>query len=383
MLARCLTENKKLLAVVPSGQEASRLAGDLVFYLPELEPVILPEEEDMQILYEARDRSSLVMRIKAISALAGAVPTDADVSTGRGLVMVIAPVSSAVRPTASPDRFLSSVIRIKTGERTDPQKLRKRLADAGYTAAPVTESPGEFTSRGGILDVFAPSMNEALRIEFFDDEVDSIRTFDTGTQRSTGSMDEVSIVPAAEFMPDNEEKEKALSALMKEYDRMIRRYRKEHAHPDVKDGRIDMAESHRGRIRDLFGGRGGSPQIYADLIEYFDVEKYRLWDHVKGGITAVVDPARVTNSLPDRIRPEVLFAVYEGAYGQTASRSVEIYTPYPEAVPGLEKCDDIDGFKIYKSDSNDGISFSMVMKAGSDTYPIFNFKEKDIKKFLD
>lgn len=48
-----------------------------------------------------------------------------------------------------------------------------------------------------------------------------------------------------------------------------------------------------------------------------------------------------------------------------------------------EKCDDIDGFKIYKSDSNDGISFSMVMKAGSDTYPIFNFKEKDIKKFLD
>ena len=115
MLSGCLSENRKLLAVVSSGQEASRLADDLVFYLPALEPVILPEEEDMQILYEARDRSSLGKRIKAMNALLGTVPSDADAETGKVLVMVIAPVSSAVRATASPERFLSSVIRIKTG----------------------------------------------------------------------------------------------------------------------------------------------------------------------------------------------------------------------------------------------------------------------------
>ncbi len=78
------------------------------------------------------------------------------------------------------------------------------------------------------------------------------------------------IVPAAEFIPDNEEKEKALAAVMKEYDRMIRRYRKEHAHPDVADGRIDAVESHRGRIRDIFETSTGS-QLYADLLGYFDV----------------------------------------------------------------------------------------------------------------
>ena len=344
MLACCLKENKKLLAVVSSGQEASRLADDLVFYLPGLEPVILPEEEELQILYEARDRSSLVKRIRAMNALLGSVPPDADTETGRGLAAVIAPVSSAVRTTASPERFISSVMDIRTGDRIDPRELRKRLAEAGYTAAAVTESPGEFTSRGGILDVFAPSMDEAVRIEFFDDEVDSIRTFDTETQRSTGSLEEVTLTPAAEFMPDNTEKEKALAALMKEYDRMIRRFRKEHAHPEVKDGRIDLVEDHRGRIKDLFG-RGGSPQIYADLIEYFDVEKYRLWDYIRGGVTAVVDPTRVTDSLSEQVNPEVLFGVYEGAYGRTSSRSVEIYTPYPEAVPGLEKCDDIENVR--------------------------------------
>ena len=344
MLSRCLREERKMLAVVSSGQEASRLADDLVFYLPGLEPVILPEEEDMQILYEARDRSSLGLRIRAMNALLAGAPADADTETGRGLVMVIAPASSAVKATAPPDRFLSSVMKIRTGERTDPHELRRRLSDAGYRAAAVTESPGEFTSRGGILDVFTPSMDEAVRIEFFDDEIDSIRTFDSETQRSTGSLREVTIVPAAEFMPTNEEKERALAAVMKEYDRIVRRYRKEHAHPDVEDGRIDLVEAHRGRIKDVFG-QGGSSQIYADLIEYFDIEAYRLWDYVRGGSTAVIDPSRVADGLPESVKPETFFGIYEDAYGQAARRSIELYTPYPEAVPGLSKADEIDNVR--------------------------------------
>ena len=344
MLAGCLREDRKLLAVVSSGQEASRLADDLVFYLPELEPIVLPEEEDVQVLYEARDRSSLVKRIRAMDALLGTVPSDADEETGRGLVAVIAPVNSAIRSTADPQRFLSSVISVKTGERIDPHKLRKHLAETGYRAASVTESPGEFTSRGGILDIFTPSMDEPVRIEFFDDEVDSIRTFDSQTQRSSGSLSEVTIVPAAEFMPDNSEKEKAFASIMKEYDRMIRRFKKEHAHPDVSDGRIDLVESHRGRIKDMFS-QGGNPQMYADLIDHFDIDKYRLWDHLRGGRLAVVDPSRICDQIPESKKPEDFFAVYEGAYGQTSKKNVEIYTPYPETIAGLDKADVIDNVR--------------------------------------
>ena len=344
MIARCLREEKKVLTVVPSGQEASRLADDLVFYLPEIEPVVLPEEEDVQILYEARDRSGMITRIRAMTSLLGDLPPDADPETGKGLTAVIAPVSSAVRPTADPGRLLASVIRISTGDRIDPHVLRQRLAGAGYRAAAVTESPGEFTSRGGILDVFTPSMDDPVRIEFFDDEVDSIRTFDSTTQRSSGSLMHVTIVPAAEFIPDNREKEKALESIMKEYDRMIRRFRKEHAHPDVSDGRIDIIESHRGRMKDLFD-QGGSPQLYADLIDHFDIEKFRLWDHVRNGSIVLSDPARIADSLPESRKPEELFEVYRGACGLTAPRSMEICTPYPETIPGLDKADEIDNVR--------------------------------------
>lgn len=340
LLAARIKENKKLLAVVSSGQAAARLADDLVFYMPQLKIITLPEEEDIQVLYEARDRVSLVRRIQALAALSEDAPTDADTETGEGMTIVIAPVSSALKLTESPERFRSSVMRLRTGERFNPHDLRQCLSQTGYTASAVTESPGEYTSRGGILDIFSPVMEKPVRIEFFDDEIDSIRTFDPETQRSLGNIGETLIVPASEFIPDNREKEKALAAVMKEYDRMVRRYRKEHIHPDVKDGRIDAVEAGRGRVRDIFE-QGTDSQLFADLIGYFDVEKCRIWDYAKDCDTAVLDPAAVMSAIPESNKPEDFFGIYENASGLTSRRDVYIYTPFPETVAGVEKFDRI------------------------------------------
>ncbi len=344
MLAAKIREKKKLLAVVSSGQAAARLADDLVFYMPELEPIVLAEEEDVRVLYEVRDRGSLVKRIKALTALSLDPQDDIDTETGRGLTAVIAPVSAALKLTESPERFRSSFITIKTGDRKDPHQLRRALSDAGYKASDVTESQGEYTSRGGILDVFIPSMDDPVRIEFFDDEVDSIRTFDKETQRSTGAVNAVTVIPACEFIPDNTEKEKALAAVMKEYDRMVRRYKKEHAHPDVSDGRIDTIEGHRGRMKDLFAQSGNS-QLYADLIEFFDVEKARLWDYAAGCAVAVSDPSAIINAIPEHQTEEDFYGIYEGASGMAAKRDVDIYTPFPEKVAGVEKFDRIENVR--------------------------------------
>ena len=389
MLAAALKEHGKLLAVVPTGQAAASLAGDLAFYMPELSVIVLPEEEDIRILYEARDRSSMVKRVQAMAALSGtalsgaalsgAAPGDTDHDTGRGLTAVIAPLSSAIKPTETPERFRSSVKKLRTGDRIDPMRLRQFLSDAGYTSSAVTESAGEFTSRGGILDVFTPSMEDPVRIEFFDDEIDAIRSFDKETQRSISNLSEVTIVPASEFVPLNSEKEKALAAVMKEYDRMIRRYRKEHAHPDVKDGRIDLIESHKGRISDIFAHQTGSP-IYADLIEYFDVPHSRLWDHMSGGVIALSDPARLEEALPESRTKEELYEVYNGAYGPASKKRIEIFTPYPEAVPGIDRLDEIDNvnsrqiapfnghIELFASETQRLLSrgYSIVIAAGSD-----------------
>ena len=215
VLASALKEHGKLLAVVSSGQAAARLADDLVFCMPELNVIVLPEDEDAQILYEARDRGSLVKRIEALAALTTKTPSDADKESGRGMTAVIAPVSSAVRHTESPERFKGSLISLSTGEQIDPHDLREALVKGGYTQSAVTESAGEFTSMGGILDVFSPTSEFPYRVEFFDDEIDSIRTYDPGTQRSLENISDITLAPAVEFIPGNAEKEKALTALLK------------------------------------------------------------------------------------------------------------------------------------------------------------------------
>lgn len=242
-------QSNKMLAVVSTGRTAERLAQDLSFCAPDARIFILPEEADAQILYEARSREAQVQRIRGIHALCSGTPasttssasastkaasadagttntaagttssTDSNSTTPR--TFVIAPVTAVAKLTESPERYMAGITRIALGDVMEPSDLREKLVSLGYTSAAVTESPGEFTSRGGILDVFPPALEHPLRIEFFGDEVDSIRFFDQDTQRSLENTQSAEIGPAAEFLPTDEEKKAALRKIRREYDRRI------------------------------------------------------------------------------------------------------------------------------------------------------------------
>ena len=77
---------------------------------------------------------------------------------------------------------------------------RISLWQMGYTRQAMVTAPGEFALRGGILDVYPLNMENPVRIELFDTDVDSIRTFSADDQRSTGKLEEISILPATEFV---------------------------------------------------------------------------------------------------------------------------------------------------------------------------------------
>ena len=228
LISRQLTETSKALVVVSNGRAAARLAEDLAFFLPAAEIIVMPESEDIQILYEARDRSSQIQRMKGIQALCGSGPGSGAGKQTAGAV-VIAPVSAVVKPTVSPARYRSAILQVSLGEQLEPADFRELLVAGGYNHAAVTESPGEFTSRGGIVDVFPPSFNNPVRIEFFGDEIDSIRYYDPDTQRSLENATAITIGPAAEFIPTSEEKRAALARIQREYDRRIKSAKSQYA----------------------------------------------------------------------------------------------------------------------------------------------------------
>ena len=105
---------------------------------------------------------------------------------------------------------------IKTGQTIDLKEISKRLLQCGYERVEVVEGKGEFSFRGGILDVFPPTSAYPYRVELFGDEVDSIRTFNTESQRSIEKVEEFSIFPSKEVIVDDECRSRAVQNINEE-----------------------------------------------------------------------------------------------------------------------------------------------------------------------
>ncbi|HEY3135910.1 MAG TPA: transcription-repair coupling factor [Blastocatellia bacterium] len=119
--------------------------------------------------------------------------------------ILLASVSALAQRTISPDLLLASSISLRIGEQMPPELIVDLLTAAGYVREEPVGAVGEFSLRGGILDVFSPAHESPHRIEFFGDEVESIREFDPDTQRSVGRATESIIVPMRELSVRREE----------------------------------------------------------------------------------------------------------------------------------------------------------------------------------
>src|SRR4029079_5941383 len=127
-----------------------------------------------------------------------------------GTARVIVASAAALLPRVSrPERLLAASLEIRSGTEIDPQNLADLLVDAGFTREDPVEEHGSFAIRGGIVDIFPAGDAEPVRLEFVGDMVESLRRFDPATQRSTGPIDQLLIIPVRETFdeelpPENE-----------------------------------------------------------------------------------------------------------------------------------------------------------------------------------
>jgi transcription-repair coupling factor (superfamily II helicase) len=112
--------------------------------------------------------------------------------------ILIAPVESAALRLFDRGYYAGLAVTLKRGEEVDVEVLTEHLAAVGYTQMDLVEMPGQFTRRGGILDVYSPEADRPVRIEFFGDEIETIRKFDPETQRSQSALDEAQLLPLTE-----------------------------------------------------------------------------------------------------------------------------------------------------------------------------------------
>jgi transcription-repair coupling factor (superfamily II helicase) len=114
--------------------------------------------------------------------------------------IIIAPARAVMARTMPRRHFLKALRTIKIGQVISPEELLRAWVNMGYELANIVVSPGQFSKRGGILDIWSPSADQPVRIEFFGDEIDTMRRFDPATQRTVAPTERLQISPAREFI---------------------------------------------------------------------------------------------------------------------------------------------------------------------------------------
>jgi len=175
------------LAVCPGVEYAEEFAEDvnlfcdgLACHFPAVE--VLPGDEEAPNESLVKSRLS-VLRHLALGTSAGGEAGFLEPQAGTRLVC--ASVNAVLQPVREPGELRRSVRTVSVGDAVAPAELVEWLVEGGFLSVPMTALPGQYSLRGGILDVFSHGTDRPVRIEFFGDEVDSIRTFDRATQISS------------------------------------------------------------------------------------------------------------------------------------------------------------------------------------------------------
>ncbi len=185
-----------LLVLCADRDRAHRFYQELCSWSPRPSNVLFYPELDY-LPYENLPHfsSTLSARIAVLGTLLAG--QSANLPAGENPVVVTS-VRALFERLPSPAELGEHVLVLAPGQRTDPAALKHRLARFGYEPMPQVEEPGTFTGRGGIVDIFPPSEDQPMRVEFFGDEIESVRPFNVSTQRSTAQHTALSILPANE-----------------------------------------------------------------------------------------------------------------------------------------------------------------------------------------
>jgi len=183
-----------MLVISPTVQRAKKLYEQLLIWCPrEREVQLFPEAEVLPYERLSLDRDVCHQRLRILKLLA--------LGAGRP-PLIVASARAVARRTIPRERFLDCCHVLRRGDRVEMLRLQERWQSLGYVSRSTVEVPGEMGRRGGILDIFPPDAQYPFRLEFWGDEVEDIRIFDPGTQRSLGPASEAGVIPAREMLPD-------------------------------------------------------------------------------------------------------------------------------------------------------------------------------------
>lgn len=182
--------DRMVLIIAADTLGAERLQTELQFFLADDERPILHLPDWETLIYDSFSPHQDIIseRLAVLNQLPG---------LDKGIVII--PATTLVQRMAPAEFILGSSLVLETGQKFDINQMRRRLAGAAYRAVDAVYEHGEFAVRGAIMDIFPMGSDTPYRIDLFDDEIETLRTFDPETQRSIDRVEHIALLPAREF----------------------------------------------------------------------------------------------------------------------------------------------------------------------------------------
>ncbi|MDY3303426.1 MAG: transcription-repair coupling factor [Clostridia bacterium] len=250
----CSALGKKGFVITYDENESGRISRDLSFlFCHEIKP--FKSKEYMFYNVDASSHTSEYSRLRSLSDI-------------KNTPCAVASVDAVLTYTADPGLFYEYSFNMKIGDTVDMNDIIGKLVFMGYKRMPSVDGIGQFSVRGSIIDIYSPSDSSAVRIDLFDDEVDSLRFFDVRTQLSTENIDSVTVFPSKELLYDSKAALKAAHA--------IRQLKNENLYSDA-----DKLEN---------DGYFSSPDKY---MPYLSTGLYTVFDYIDDDTVIFLDEAKM------------------------------------------------------------------------------------------
>ena len=387
-----IKENKGKYLIIAASEGRAREIAEDVSYFAGRKVMTVPHEDNFFLGYEARDHEQLMRRLNALHFLR----TDEN-------AIIAAPVSAAIKKTVPHAVFEGEKLVLKRGDTKSLTELKEALQRLGYERLPLVENRGSYSIRGDIFDIFTPEAEDPYRVEFFDDEIESIRSFDIDTQRSRAELTDITIGPSEQMISDRDVFGRAAAKIKKEYDSQIERFSKTDDHTDAVRSLEKRRDTLLGYIEDMT-----NIQLLENYVRYFYDEPEYLWDYMQDGYVIIDDPSRIFEFLDAREaelsedfrtmleRGEVVPKDEDLITGRSdlmhafSGRPVYVLAPFARKLEGIEEYADIKNVESRQMTSFNGkmdVLLSEVKSYASKGYSVTVTastaeREKNLKEFF-
>lgn len=337
-------QNKLLTVICADPSDVIRLQDEVTWFVPSLKLTVFPDWETLPYDVLSPHADLVGERLQTLYLLLNRQKRQDPVD------VLIVSASTATQRLAPRNYIGSTTFFFRKGDRIDPTDLRAELVARGYEHVSQVVAPGEFASRGGLLDLFPMGAAKPYRLDFFDDELDEIRVFDPDNQRSVEKVDEIRLLPAHEFPMDKQARSAFCSRWRETFEgdpSKVTLYK------DIENGiAAPGVENYLPLFFDetetLFDYIGSDASLILlddvnSAIEHFDKETEQRAKFLRAdGERPILDFKRLYLSAPQ-------FFELAGNYARLSLTDKENATPnFPSVAIERRKDDPLEGLKAYK-----------------------------------